>query len=287
MQSFGIIVNGEKATGDKVAKQIVEKIESLGGRCVLLKHEEAHSTDSYYYTNEKQVPDDIECAFVLGGDGTMIQAAIDLVHKDIPILGVNVGTLGFLTEVEENELDYVCERLYEDDYSVENRMMLYGYSLKDGKEVFNHHALNDFVVTKSGICRLITMKVYVNEELADEYRADGIIVCTPTGSTGYNLSAGGPVLSPYMQSMSITPICPHSLNNRSLVVSAEDTVRIEIGQSKEAQIDEACVTVDGNRTMTLISGESVIIRRSKEDTKLIKLTKTCFFERMRKKLNGK
>lgn len=286
MKKFCIITNSDKEAGMKAAKYIQELLKGFGADCHVLKNEPMGQAGQPRYTNEKFVPEETECAFVLGGDGTMIQAANDLAHLDIPILGVNVGTLGFLTEVEEDGLADACRRLVADDYSVEKRIMLYGY-LEGQEEKYNRHALNDFVVTKSGICRLITLKVYVGEELADEYRADGIIVCTPTGSTGYNLSAGGPVLAPSMASMSITPICPHSLNNRSLVVSAGDVIRIEIGQSKESQMDEATLMVDGNRILQMKTGDSVVIRRSLEDTSLVKLTKTCFFERMREKLNGK
>lgn len=285
MERFCIISNSDKDKENRVADEMAGYITAAGKHCVIMKNQAMNAGIRERYTDVKKIPEDVECAIVLGGDGTMIQAANDLVHTNIPILGVNIGTLGFLTEVEKQDMEHALKRLMEDDYFIESRMMLKG-TIDEKDKKFKGFALNDFVVSKSGDCRLITIKVYINEELADIYRADGLIVSTPTGSTGYNLSAGGPVLFPDMQCMSITPICPHSLNNRSLVISAADVLKIEIGRSKEAQIDEAVVMVDGNQVMELQTGETMVLTRPPEETKLIKLTKTCFFERMRKKLNG-
>ena len=172
-----------------------------------------------HFTAVQDIPKVAECAIVLGGDGTMIQAAIDLVHCDVPILGVNTGTLGFLTEVECQNLEEALERLLKDDYTTESRIMLKETAKFKGEDSRTScYALNDMVIAKQGECRLITVKVFHGEELVDIYRADGLIVATPTGSTGYNLSAGGPVLVQGLHATVITPICAHSLNKRSTFV---------------------------------------------------------------------
>ena len=286
MDKFCVITNIEKDKDYTITGKINDFLKNAGKSCVIMGDQPISNGITDMYTDVEKIPEDIECAIVLGGDGTMIQAANDLVNMDIPILGVNIGTLGFLTEVEKHEIENALHRLIADDYFIESRMMLSG-SVKEGeKELYHGYALNDFVVTKRGICRIITIKVYVNDILQDIYRGDGLIVSTPTGSTGYNLSAGGPVLAPDMNCISITPICPHSFNNRSLVIAATDRLRIKIGQTKEMQEDEAVLTVDGNKVIDLITEKQVDIAMSKTNTKLIKLTKSRFFERMREKLNG-
>lgn len=160
------------------------------------------------------------------------------------------------------------------------------------KEVFGEEerevipdALNDVVVTRSGFSRLIRMKVYVNEELVSDYYGDGVILSTPTGSTGYNLSAGGPILSPMSDVMVITPICPHSLTARSIVVSAKDTVAVEILTSKKTQQEEAIATIDGSYAIQLCAGDRIIIGKADRTTELIRFQKESFYRTLQKKLN--
>lgn len=286
MKHFCVITNRDKDYHYELAGEIESLLADLGADCMVLPNKPVMVEGCERYTDADQIPDDVECAIVLGGDGTMIQAANDLAHKDIMILGVNIGTLGFLTEVEQHNLVPALKRLVGDDYGIQSRTMLQGTVRKDGNNVYSGYALNDFVVGKRGMCRLITVHVYINEEWVDTYRADGLIASTPTGSTGYNLSAGGPVLAPDMHSMVITPICAHSLNKRSLVISARDVIRFEIGRSKEVVPDEASVIADGKIIASLKSGDLVELHMPKEETKLVKLTKAGFFERMREKLNG-
>ena len=229
----------------------------------------------------------MECAIVLGGDGTMIQAAIDLVHCDLPILGVNTGTLGFLTEVECQNLEEALRRLLRDDYETEQRIMLKETHKFKGKDSRTScYALNDMVITKQGGCRLITVKVYQGEEFIDTYRADGLIIATPTGSTGYNLSAGGPVLVPGLHATVLTPICAHSLNKRSLLLDAGDRITLEIGQTKEAGKDYAVLSADGRNVGALKTGDRLVLEVPHATTEFIKLSGMSFYEKMRGKLNG-
>ena len=224
---------------------------------------------------------------MLGGDGTMIQAAIDLVHTELPIIGVNTGNLGFLTEVEYQNVYSALDKLLSGDYTIESRMMLKEISyFKQPDSRSSCYALNDIVISKRGSGRLITVKVYLENELADVYRADGLIISTPTGSTGYNLSAGGPVMVPNLKAMVVTPICAHSLNKRSLVVDAKEKITLEIGQTKDVGIDLAMVTADGRTIGELSTGDKLVLEVPHATTRLIKLSEIGFYERMREKLNG-
>lgn len=287
MRHFCIITNSDKYNNASKVRHMVEFLEGRECSCRVLENDMWNSGGIRHFTDVDDIPRETECAIVLGGDGTIIQAAIDLVHKNLPILGINTGNLGFLTEVEENRMDEALERLMADEYTVESRIMLKEQKMFHRvRSVSSCYALNDMVISKRGDCRLITVRVLVNGELADVYRADGLIVSTPTGSTGYNLSAGGPVMSPGTHAMVVTPICAHSLNKRSLVLDASDRINLQIGRTKESGADQAVFTVDGRNVGELATGDELEIQVSSAETKLIKLAGVGFFERMREKLNG-
>lgn len=285
MKKFCIIANAEKDKNYETAEHIRSYLELKGKTCFLAR-DRFIPEDKGRYGEIIDIPLDTECIIILGGDGTMIQAANDLHEMDIPLLGVNLGTLGFLTEVEKQDIEGVLEELFDENYKVENRNMLEGiiktreYSKSIGT------ALNDVVISKDGQCRLIKMLVYIDDQYIDTYVADGIIISTPTGSTGYNLSAGGPVLAPAVQAIIITPICPHSLNKRSLVVEPDSKVDICIGKLKEAMDDEAVAILDGNEIANMKTGDKITIVRTKSDAKIIKLSEFSFFKRMRQKLGN-
>lgn len=288
MKRFCVITNRDKEDSNRKAVYIQEYLEQKGGKCLILENRRVISEGVLHYTEADKIPEETECVLVLGGDGTMIQAAIDLVHSKLPILGINMGTVGFLTEVEPQNLERALDLMLQDKYTVENRIMLRESSVtptgtSSGKACY---ALNDVVLSKRGDCRLITIKVYINDELADIYRADGLIISTPTGSTGYNLSAGGPVMVPDTEATVITPICAHSLNKRSLVVSARDRIVLELGQTKDFQEDEAVLVVDGRTVRGLSTGDRLEVLVPEDQTRIVKLSGVSFYKKMRDKLNG-
>lgn len=287
MNHFCVITNRDKDENYVLAQYISQYLSKQGAVCDVLENELSVKKGIRHFTDVRQISRDTQCALVLGGDGTMIQAAIDLVHSEIPILGINIGTVGFLTEVEQQNLENALEKLLSGQYTIENRIML-KETMLNGKDsaITSYYALNDVVVSRRGACRLITVKVYINQELADIYRADGLLVSTPTGSTGYNLSAGGPVIAPHTHAMVITPICPHSLNKRSLVLDAGDRIELEIGQTKEIQQDLATLFADGRCVGELVTGSRLRIQVPNSMTQLIKLADVGFYQRMRDKLNG-
>ena len=288
MKRFCVITNRDKEDSNRKAVYIQEYLEQKGGKCLILENRRVISEGVLHYTEADKIPEETECVLVLGGDGTMIQAAIDLVHSKLTILGINMGTVGFLTEVEPQNLERALDLMLQDKYTIENRIMLRESSVtptgtSSGKACY---ALNDVVLSKRGDCRLITIKVYINDELADIYRADGLIISTPTGSTGYNLSAGGPVMVPDTEATVITPICAHSLNKRSLVVSAMDRIVLELGQTKDFQEDEAVLVVDGRTVRGLSTGDRLEVLVPEDQTRIVKLSGVSFYKKMRDKLNG-
>lgn len=288
MKRFCVITNRDKEDSNRKAVYIQEYLEQKGGKCLILENRRVISEGVLHYTEADKIPEETECVLVLGGDGTMIQAAIDLVHSKLPILGINMGTVGFLTEVEPQNLERALDLMLQDKYTIENRIMLRESSVtptgtSSGKACY---ALNDVVLSKRGDCRLITIKVYINDKLADIYRADGLIISTPTGSTGYNLSAGGPVMVPDTEATVITPICAHSLNKRSLVVSAMDRIVLELGQTKDFQEDEAVLVVDGRTVRGLSTGDRLEVLVPEDQTRIVKLSGVSFYKKMRDKLNG-
>ncbi|HBN57427.1 MAG TPA: NAD(+) kinase [Lachnospiraceae bacterium] len=276
MEHFFIVTNDGKDKGQKVTDEVIRILASAGKRCTRCLKDESKKIV------KASVPDTFDCAVVIGGDGTLIEAARALYGRDIPILGINMGTLGYLAEVEVSHIGEALENLLLGRYEVENRMMLEGTFGGMRKDV----SLNDIVVARSGSLRLIHFKLYVNGELLNSYEADGVIISTPTGSTAYNLSAGGPIVEPTAEMIVITPICSHALNTSSIVLSAEDELVIEIGEGKHSVAEEACIAFDGTDTVAMTTGDRVTVRRACASAKIIKLSKVSFLETLRRKMKG-
>lgn len=284
MDKFCVITNRNKDDNLKLTNEIVNYIRHNNKDCILLERFESPCKETTSFTDSKQIPEETECAIVLGGDGTIIQAAFDLLGKDIPILGVNLGTLGFLAETEKNEIFIALDKVFHNKYKLESRMMLQGNIYSSNKEIYSGVALNDIVISRSGFSRIISVCIYVNGDLVDRYRGDGVIISTPTGSTGYSLSCGGPVVKPDSQTLIITPISPHSLQARTIVVSSEDKVKVKIEKSKKTQEEEAIATFDGRQAILLHTEDEIDVSKSKEVTQLIKINNTSFFEILRTKI---
>lgn len=285
MDSFLVITNEKKDKDKIITSQIENYIKSSGGKCTLIGTLELE---------DRGISPDLkpECAIVLGGDGTIIRCATHLMNLDIPILGINLGTIGFLAEIEKHHIREALDRLFADDYIIENRMMLHGElqlgASRESSDAYtlSGHALNDIVITRKGLSRIISLCIYVNNQLVDDYRGDGVIVSTPTGSTAYNLSAGGPIITPKANVMVITPICPHSLSPRSVVVSADDFVKVVVKRSKKTQYDEAIATFDGQTVLDLGTDDEILIRMAQYMTRLIRLNQNSIYEILRSKLTG-
>lgn len=238
-------------------------------------------SQEYKYTDSKQVPKETECVIALGGDGTLIQAARDLAGRDIPLFGVNMGNLGYLTQISrEHDIIPALDDLIADCYRLEKRMMLYGRVLSEGRAIASDIAFNDIVLSRTGLYTL-KFRLYLNGQLFNDYSADGMIVATPTGSTAYNLSAGGPIAAPEASMVILTPICPHTLNSRSVVVPADSRIMLELTGQGDL---EPFLSFDGDKVVKLKKGDRIEIERSEIQTTLVQLKQVPFLENIRSKM---
>ncbi len=225
------------------------------------------------------------CAIMLGGDGTIMQFANQLSAHDIPILGINMGHMGYLAEVDCDHVEDALNRLLAGDYSVQNRMMLTGSVIKKGKTVYQDNAVNDVVITRNGRLQVLNFNIYINGKLLKNYSADGVILSTPTGSTAYNLSAGGPIVDPAAEILIVTPISPHTLMNRSLVLKATDYVEVEMLPTHEDEFSEQMeVDFDGKENGILSPGDRIGVTGAECHVKMICLNEVSFMETLHRKM---
>ena len=277
MKNFLITPNRQKDTGLALTSHIKDTLIGMGAEC--------HIYDGYYNdVSPIQVPKGTECILVIGGDGTILAAAGRLVGQNIPLLGINLGTLGFLADVDLKELPETLRDLVDDKYELEKRMMLRGEVYRNGERSGAFTALNDFVISRRSFSRMIGLSIEINDVLIEQYHADGVIVCTPTGSTSYNLSAGGPIINPTCKNFVVTPICPHSLAIRSVVLAKSDVVTITLENIRHGQREEAVISPDGREGVVLRPGDQVRIYKAEESTPFIKMKEVSFVKILKEKL---
>jgi NAD+ kinase len=227
------------------------------------------------------IPPLVDMVVVLGGDGTLLSVARLVGDLRTPILGVNLGSLGFMTEITRSELFPMLEQVLAGDFTVSERMRLLAIIRRKGEEVARYRVLNDIVINKGALARIIDMEAWVDDDYLTTFKADGLIVSTPTGSTGYNLAAGGPIIYPGNHCHVISPICPHTLTNRPIVVSDEATIRIAVKSLEQ----DVVFTADGQEGMPLECGDVVELRKSNHSTLLIKSPSKDYFQVLRTKLH--
>lgn len=290
MNHFYIITNSEKDENLKTTRKIYDYLTAHGRTCTVREYQKLSREEEpgmpVGYTDADWIPQETQCILVLGGDGTLIQAARDTVNRRIPLLGINLGNLGYLAEIEKAGVLDAMDSLMADDYTLEPRMMLEGVVCRGGESAVRNLALNDIVVNRAGALRVIDYEIYVNGEFLNRYSADGIIVSTPTGSTGYSLSAGGPIVSPMASMIVVTPICPHTLTARSIVLSGEDRITIRLGSGRRTDKEEAFATFDGEVSVPIATGDYVEIQKSEKTAELLKISKISFLEVLRNKMRG-
>lgn len=285
MKKFYIITNFVKDPTCEVANRIKGYLEARGAVCSLSVKEENGKLHSYRYTDPARIADDVECIIVLGGDGTVLQAARDLSDLQIPLFGINLGTLGYLAEIDKDHIDMALDRLLADEYHIEERMMVKGAAIHLNRTRLEDLALNDIVITRSGRTHVMDFDIRVNGRFLNSYSADGIIISTPTGSTGYNLSAGGPIIDPAASMIMITPLAPHTLTARSVVLSDQAKIEVVI-RRRSTQNEEAEAIFDGDTVVTLNCDDSIQVEKAGRTVKLIKLEDISFLEVLRKKMSG-
>ena len=284
MKHFLIITNEFKDKGLVFTEKIRRYIEARGGSCQC--YSSTGDDARHAAPDSADIAEGTECVLVLGGDGTLIRAAAKLVDENLPLIGVNLGTLGYLCELEAANVFDAIDELMDGHYMLEERMMLSAYGIKNGIQTEAKTALNDVVIHRTGALSVVNLIVSVNGEYLKTFRADGIIVSTPTGSTGYNMSAGGPIVDPKAKMMLITPINAHNLNSRSIVISAEDEVMIEIGQRRSQKDETVEVSYDGDNAVGLEVGDRLVVKQAASVAKVCKLSRKSFLEILRKKMEN-
>ena len=279
MKCAAILAKPEKPELSRIVPELLLWLRDRGYATVI-DHETRVYAPEHAAVGRGEISDhDPAFAVVLGGDGTLLSAGRVLAPKGVPIIAVNLGSLGFLTEVPLTELYSTLEAVHGGDCPMESRSMVHCEVLRGGQAVAAYDALNDAIINKIAIARLASIDLYVDGGFVANYYADGVIISTPTGSTAYSLAAGGPIVMPSVEALLITPICPHALTNRPLVV--RDKARIEVVCQNEGQ--EAFLSIDGQVGMPLEGGDRVICRKGDYQVKLLRMHKT-FFEVLRTKL---
>ena len=280
IKTIGLIINSYKEQIVHIGRQVIALLREQNVH-VLAMGEEADAlkipaVQAEQFCNEAQI------VLVIGGDGTMLRAARTVYGKEIPILGINQGYLGFLTEVEVEHLDTALEQLLSGSYQVERRMMLNAAVYRDGVCIADVNALNDMVVTKGALSRIIRTELYLDNEMVERHYGDGLIFSTPTGSTGYSLSAGGPIVYPSVEVCIMAPICSHSLVSRPMIFSPDHTLTVRM----ESVGAPAMLTVDGQNGVELQQGDLIHIKKAEHDTCLVVLEQRNFFAVLQGKLKG-
>jgi NAD+ kinase len=278
LSRIGIVVKPNKPDALSLAKEL---IEWLGRRNVQVYVDEAIAPAIHHplACPQSEISQWVDLLIVLGGDGTLLSAVRFMEGENVPILGVNLGGLGFLTEITLEELYPVLERILEGKMETEKRMKLCATLLRKGERVGEYSVLNDVVISKSVLARVINLRNSINGAYVTTYRGDGVIVSTPTGSTAYSLAAGGPIIYPSMDSILITPICPHALTNRPLLIPDRVTVEFTL-ESEESDVQ---LTLDGQVGCTLHSLDQVVITKAKKHVFFIKSPFKDYFQILRTK----
>lgn len=266
-QRVGIVIKNEVYAQEKAR----ELIQRLGDKCVVIDTREK---------TEGHLPKDLICIIVLGGDGTFLSVSRFIEDKGIPLMGVKFGEVGFLAETTEENLHEAIEAVFRGDYSIRERSKLEIKVMRKGEQIIDVDVLNDAVINKAALSRLASCAVYLDDTYLTTYRADGLIVATPTGSTAYSLAAGGPVVHPAVPSIILTPICPFTLTNRPLLIP--DTTRVEI--RLEGSPEDMILTLDGQEGFEMDPRDKIFIKKSPNTLKMISLEDQSYFKVLKTRL---
>ncbi|MBR3721193.1 MAG: NAD(+)/NADH kinase [Selenomonadaceae bacterium] len=282
MQRIAVFPNMEKKDSGEMLKRLLKLSKKKNVEIALpMEAAKKFGVEALGHENVKALP--IDLALSIGGDGTLLGVCRELGAKGIPVCGINIGTLGFLTEIEPDELNSKIEMILEKKYSIEEHLLLAGYVKNaKGDEKFLSYAVNDVVITKSGAARMIHLGLSINDTKLIDYKSDGIIIASPTGSTAYSLSAGGPIINPTVRALLVTPICAHTFLLRPIVVNENDSIYIKI---MPAQKDVA-VTFDGQESFNVSPSSEVIIKKSPTTAKIVKFKDKDYYKTLGEKFWG-
>ena len=282
MKRIGLLPNPTKDPDFALSRKISDALLDMGAQVYTDETYCGLAPENVNILPMEQLMDEVECIVAVGGDGTLLRIAQGASLAKKPILGINYGKIGYMAELEYHEID-LLKRLISDDFKIEDRVMLDVEVTRNGSPIFQSIALNDAVISSSAITRLIDMAVTANHQSISTYSADGIILSTPTGSTGYSLSAGGPVLEPTGDAIILTPICPHTLGTRPIVFAADSCIDVQLVQLIDK---DAHLTVDGYQRFPLHNEDVIRISRSNQITRLIKIKDLNFYHILNHKLGN-
>jgi NAD+ kinase len=277
-EKIGVFLKKEHDTainvGIKLSKWLLEN-----GKEIYVEETIANSLNISPFTRQ-EIASKCDIAIVLGGDGTFLSIARLIRTFGTPLIGINLGSLGFLTEITLEETFNALTDIFNGNYILDERIMLTASLIRDNKKQNEYTVLNDVVINKGALARMINLKTFINGKYLTTYKADGLIVATPTGSTAYSLSAGGPILYPNINSFIITPICPHTLTHRPIVVSEDVSIKVEVNSYDS----DVIITLDGQIGFPLKNRDTIIIEKSNQKTFIVKSPKKDYFEVLRNKL---
>jgi NAD+ kinase len=283
MERIGIVSKKNKPEATSILRNLVEWLQPKMVE-VYVEEEIAvgplRSYPSIHIVERNDIPNHVEMIIVLGGNGTLLSVARQVWNRDIPILGVNLGGLGFLTEIHLEELYRVMERVLQGDYTTDERDVLSASVIRRGGKVAEFIVLNDAVINKGALARIIDLETTINGQYVTTFQSDGLIISTPTGSTAYNLSAGGPIVYPSLHSLIITPICPHTLTNRPIVIPDD----VEVQAFLKSKQEEVILTLDGQQGFPLEYEDVVQVKKAEGRILLVKSPYRHYFELLREKL---
>lgn len=280
MKTIGILTKPKFPDVTRILRELVTWLREHGKEVAVDGKAAALLGEPAVYTNA-QIASLSDLLLVLGGDGTMLNAARLVEERQVPILGVNMGGLGFLTETTIEHLFPTLEKVFANDYLLEERLMLRARIDRHGEHVASPTVLNDVVVSKGTLARMVEIQILIDGQFVTNLRGDGLIISTPTGSTAYSLSAGGPVVNPIVEGLILTPICPHTLTHRPLVVESKSVIEVILTSHEEG----AMATFDGQVGVSLSHGDRIAIRTSDHRAKLVRFPDRTYYEVLRKKLN--
>ena len=280
IKTIGLIINSYKPEIVEIGKSIIQQLqgEDIQVTAIGDEAEALHLQPS----SEETFKNSVDVVLVIGGDGTMLRAARTVYGKEIPILGINQGYMGFLAEVELHDLQECLWNLLNGNYRIERRMMLTGRVIRNGTCISEANALNDLVITKGSLSRILKMELSLEDQPIEQYHGDGLIFATPTGSTGYSLSAGGPIVYPSIDVCVVSPICQHSLTARPIIFSPHHHLVVKMNNDSAM----AVLTVDGQNGVELESGDRIEIHKAQYDSKLIVMKERNFFDVMHGKFRN-
>lgn len=279
MLTMAVFPNVDKPQSPMMLSRIVRFYRDKSVRIIMPVDESRFfGLEEYGVPDIETTPADI--ALSLGGDGTLLGVCRRYGAMAVPVCGVNIGTLGFMADIEPDELEIKLQKILDGDYIVEHRLLLAGFVKSSQRERFLGHAINDVVITKGGVARMLHLGLSINESHLMDYKADGVIVATPTGSTAYSLSAGGPIMNPTIRALLVTPICAHTFNMRPLVVGEDDAVHIKIAAIHQ----DIIITFDGQESFRLLPGDEVTVVKSTVQAGIVKFEDKDYYQILRTKL---